>query len=70
MTPSQWLKSKGGKKMRLIVKLGTAYNDYFEVDEKWEEETESLQDARTTLEKDFNIYNIYQSGDKIIAYVY
>lgn len=61
--------------MKLIVKLGTPFvgdfgDDYFETDEQWEEETESLEDAISSLEKAFRIYDIYQSSDKIVACVY
>ncbi len=61
--------------MKLVIELGTPYkcgfdDDGFETDQTWEEETASIETAQARLETEFRIYDIYQSGDQIIACVY
>lgn len=61
--------------MKLVIKLGIPYkcgldDDYFETDENWVEETQSLEAAKSRLKKEFRIYDVYQSKDKIVACVY
>ena len=61
--------------MKLVINLGTPYicgfdDDGFETDETLEEETASLETAKSRLEKEFRIYDIYQSSNKIVACVY
>ena len=62
--------------MKLIVKIGNVFRDgtwenetHFEEDERYETETKSIETAQRELNK-FNIYHIYETGDKIIACVF